>query len=65
MYERRQLYGHNFKAWIAYQRVALRLPYESIVDTAEEYFGERVSLEFIPDSIQELGCLKTPSRGHF
>jgi hypothetical protein len=55
MYERRQLYGHNFKAWIAYQRVALRLPYESIVDTAEEYFGERVSLGFIPDSIQELG----------
>ena len=38
-----------------YQRVALRLPYESIVDTAKEYFGERVSLGFIPDSIQELG----------
>jgi len=54
-YERRQLYGHGFKSWIVYQRVALRLPYESIVDTVEEYFDERVSLGFIPDSIQELG----------
>jgi predicted RecB family nuclease len=38
-YGKHQLYGHGFKAWVAHQRVALRLPYNSIVEAAEEYFA--------------------------
>jgi len=60
-YERRQLYGHTFKAWIAYQRVALRLPYSSIVEAAEEYFGEKMNAGRIPEFIQEMGHYYTES----
>jgi predicted RecB family nuclease len=37
---RNQVYGHGFGAWVVYQRVALRLPYESIVESAFEQFDE-------------------------
>jgi hypothetical protein len=37
-----QLYGRGFGAWVVYQRVALRLPYESIIDSAFEQFGEDI-----------------------
>lgn len=37
------LYGDSFKAWYVYQRVALRLPYQSIEDVIEEQFGEKIS----------------------
>src|SRR5262249_33794205 len=60
-YERRQLYGHTFKAWIVYQRVALRLPYSSIVEAAEEYFGEKMNAGRIPEFIQEMGHYYTES----
>ena len=39
-----QVYGHGFGAWVVYQRVALRLPYESIVESAFEQFGETFSV---------------------
>jgi len=39
-YPRNQMYGRGFGAWVVYQRVALRLPYESIVELAFEQFGE-------------------------
>jgi len=51
-YGSNQLYGDVFKAWYAYQRVALRLPYQSIVDVIKEQFGEDVpiaSSAFIKD----------------
>jgi predicted RecB family nuclease len=54
-YERRQLYGHGLKVWIAYQRVAMRLPYSSIIETIEEHFGEKISKGRLPDFIQEIG----------
>jgi len=37
-----QLYGHKFKSWLIYHRVALRLPYETICKITEELFGEKV-----------------------
>lgn len=46
------LYGAGFKAWYIYQRVALRLPYQSIEDVIEEQFGEKISVvssSFIKD----------------
>ena len=42
-YERQQLYDHGLKAWLIYQRVALRLPYESILESLEEHFHETIS----------------------
>jgi predicted RecB family nuclease len=39
-----QVYGHGFRAWVVYQRVALRLPYESIVESAFEQFGEKINV---------------------
>ncbi len=42
-FERHQFYGHGFKSWIIYQRVALRLPRESILEFAKEQFNEEIS----------------------
>jgi hypothetical protein len=42
-FERHQFYGHGFKAWIIYQRVSLRLPLESILESAKEQFNEGMS----------------------
>ena len=39
-YPKSSMYGHGLGAWVVYQRVALRLPYESIVESAFEQFGE-------------------------
>jgi hypothetical protein len=38
------VYGHGFRSWVVYQRVALRLPYESIVESAFEQFGETINI---------------------
>ncbi len=46
-YTRPQLYGHGFKAWHVYQRVALRLPYDLIAESAEEQFHEKVHFEIM------------------
>ncbi len=43
-----QFYGHKFKSWIVYQRVALRLPFESILELAKELFNEKMSSTRIP-----------------
>ena len=35
-YSRNQLYGHGFRSWIVYHRVALRMPYSSIREIIDE-----------------------------
>ena len=42
-YPRNSVYGHGFGAWVVYQRVALRLPYESIIESLSEQFSEKIS----------------------
>jgi len=42
-FERHQFYGHGFQSWIIYQRVALRLPLQSILESAKEQFNEQMS----------------------
>ena len=37
-----QIFGHGFQAWTVYQRVALRLPFDAIVQQIEDLFGEKV-----------------------
>lgn len=36
-------FGHGFKAWVVYQRLVLRLPYQIIVQETEELFSESIS----------------------
>jgi predicted RecB family nuclease len=54
-YTRPQLYGHGFKAWHVYQRVALRLPYDLIAESAEEQFHEKVHGADVARFINEFG----------
>jgi hypothetical protein len=49
-----QLYGHGFQAWAVYQRVALRLPYESIVESLMEQFHEHINVCCIPTFMKHL-----------
>jgi predicted RecB family nuclease len=49
-----QKYGRGLKAWVAYQRVALRLSYQMIADVIDEQFGEIVDENSIPNFISEL-----------
>src|SRR5262249_31998630 len=52
-YHKSEVYGRGFKAWVVYQRVALRLSYESIAESAYEQFGEPVHANSIPNFIRE------------
>jgi len=54
-YRNRELYGDGFKAWIVYQRIALRMSYGSILESAEEYFDETITSGRLPDFIRNLG----------
>jgi len=49
---RRLSFGHEFKAWIVYQRIILRLPYEIIQQLTEDLFGERISPASISNFLQ-------------
>jgi hypothetical protein len=53
-YGRRQRYGHGFKAWVAYHRIALRLSYESIAQLIEEQFNEFIPISTITNFMREL-----------
>ncbi|MEZ4866081.1 MAG: TM0106 family RecB-like putative nuclease [Caldilineaceae bacterium] len=50
-YGRQQAFGHGMASWVIYQRVVLRLPYESIVSSLKEQFAEEIAasrcVEFI------------------
>jgi Transposase IS66 family/RNase_H superfamily len=52
-YGRSQLYGHGFRAWVVYQRIAMRLPHRSIVEMANEQFNEKISAAFVQASIND------------
>ena len=54
-----QLYGHGFRAWNVYQRVALRMPYESIVEMMEEQFNEKIPGTSLPNFIRDFACYYT------
>jgi predicted RecB family nuclease len=42
--KKNRVYGDGIGAWLVYQRVALRLPYESIVESFSEQFKEYISI---------------------
>jgi predicted RecB family nuclease len=51
----RQLYGHRFKAWVAYHRVALRMPYGSIAEVLAEQFHEEEPKHYISTLMKDMG----------
>ena len=52
-YPRNRIYGHGFGAWVVYQRVALRLPYESIIESLSEQFSEQISTARVIDFLKQ------------
>lgn len=44
-----KMYGHGFIAWVSYQRLAMRLPYNKIAQLIEDSFGEYVSKNTIAE----------------
>lgn len=52
-YAHSRLYGHGFKAWSVYHRVAIRIPYEGICEMLSEQFSELIYagsiVQFIKD----------------
>jgi predicted RecB family nuclease len=51
----RQLYGHGFKAWVAYHRVALRMPYGSIAEVLAQQFNEEEPKHYISTLMKDIG----------
>ncbi len=53
-YGSNQLYGYEFQAWLVYQRVALRMTYESIAEMVTEQFHEKMPASYTVTSIKHL-----------
>jgi len=53
-YGSNQLYGYEFQAWLVYQRVALRMTYESIAEMVTEQFHEKMPLSYTVIAIKNL-----------
>jgi hypothetical protein len=51
-FTRGQIYGRGFQSWAVYHRLALRLPYASIVRSIEEQFNEVVNESQIVDFVK-------------
>ncbi len=49
------MFGHSFKAWVIYQRVVLRSPYEKIVQVLQDLFGESLSPGSVSSFIRYFG----------
>ncbi len=47
-------FGHGFKSWVVYKRVALRLPYHLIVQDSIEMFDEPISESSASNFIKDL-----------
>lgn len=60
-FERKQMYGHGLKAWAVYQRVALRLSYESIAEISQEQFNEPLRVSCIPNFVRDLAAFYAES----
>jgi len=55
-YSSNQIYGYRFQAWLVYQRVALRMTYESIAEMLTEQFHEKMSVAYVIHAIENLSA---------
>jgi predicted RecB family nuclease len=53
-YSSNQIYGYRFQAWLVYQRVALRMTYESIAEMVTEQFHEKMPAAYVIHAIENL-----------
>ncbi len=51
-----RLYGNGFIAWISYQRLAMRLPFDKIAQLIEDTFDEQVSSSTLSELFMKLSC---------
>jgi transposase-like protein len=58
-YGKSQLYGHRFKAWVVYLRIAHRLPYPRIAEIAHDQFSMDISWPYLPTYIREFAKIYT------
>lgn len=49
-----QRFGDGFRAWVAYQRVALRQPYEAICQMMDDMFGEHLATSMAAYLVKDL-----------
>ncbi len=49
--------GHNFKAWVVYQRLFLRLPFDIIILNLKEMFNEDISPGSINNILKTFSCI--------
>src|SRR5258708_30687720 len=59
-YSSNQMYGYQFQAWLVYQRVALRMTYESIAEMVAEQFHEKMPAAYVVHTIEKLSFAYTP-----
>ncbi len=53
------VFGHGFQSWIIYNRLFLRLPYNSIVESLNEQYGEKTSPGLITLTIKRFAKFYT------
>jgi predicted RecB family nuclease len=53
--------GYGFQAWVTYQRVALRQPYEAITTMMEDMFEETISTSTATSFVTSVACRYTPA----
>jgi hypothetical protein len=56
-YSSNQIYGYQFQAWLVYQRVGLRMTYESIAQMVAEQFHEKMPLNYTVLAIKTLSSV--------
>ena len=52
-----RIFGNNFRAWIVYQRIILRLPYQIITQVTEDLFREHISQSTVVSFIGDFAKL--------
>src|SRR6266566_6110200 len=55
-YSSNQIYGYRFQAWLVYQRVGLRMTYESIAEMVTEQFHENISWSYTIRAMENLSA---------
>ncbi len=63
-YGKAQRYGHGFKAWIVYHRVALRLSYGNLVETVKEHFNREIRVSILPHFFKDFAMYYTNTSEH-
>jgi predicted RecB family nuclease len=53
-YHKNQLYDHGFRAWVVYQKVALRMTNAAIGETLAEQFGEKEPRWYIAPMVKQM-----------